>query len=63
MSFKSKIECDACGCCNELEVDANHPSDAEIWLESYDGYWLFDDNYHYCPDHAAQAADELGVDY
>lgn len=65
MTFKAKIVCDSSGCCNELELDASHPSDAECELEDLSGNWLFDhvDGGHYCPDHAMQAANELKVEY
>lgn len=63
MSFKSKLTCDAIGCNCELEIDAYHPSDAEIWIDDNHGKWLFNDCDHYCPDHAMKAAQELDLEY
>ena len=65
MSFEAKITCDFSGCCNELSLNAQHPSDSEIELEDHDGNWLFDhdQNTHYCPTHALEAANELGLEY
>lgn len=65
MSFEAKIICDASGCSSELQLNANHPSDAEIELEDHSGKWLFDhdQNNHYCPTHAMQAANELELEY
>ena len=67
MSFEAKIKCDSLSCCNELPLNSGHPSDAEIELEeiSNSGKWLFDHNEenHYCPTHALEAAKELDLEY
>ena len=63
MTFKSKIECDASGCFNERDLDCCHPADAEIEIEHRPNGWLCIFNNHYCPSHARQAADEVGVEY
>ncbi|MFT5716007.1 MAG: hypothetical protein ACI9T7_000180 [Oleiphilaceae bacterium] len=65
MTFRARIECDVAGCCNEIELDASHPADAEIELEDESNNWLFVDNKgsHYCPVHALEAANELNLEY
>jgi len=66
--FESKITCDAADCVNELTLSSGHPSDAETEIEGISetaGGWLVDyeNDGHYCPSHALQCANELGIEY
>lgn len=66
--FEAKITCDAVYCTNERDLEARHPSDAEVEIEGIGerpGGWLIDhDNEaHYCPKCALLCANELGLDY
>ncbi|MGD1468981.1 hypothetical protein ACP6H4_01985 [Vibrio harveyi] len=63
MSFKAIIQCDAIGCNAEMQLDCEHPADAEILYESLndDTEWLVDfvEDHHYCPKHSIKKNDEL----
>ncbi|EKO3626448.1 hypothetical protein ACIL2N_000325 [Vibrio metschnikovii] len=61
MTFKATIECDACGCCNEVELDCRDAADAEdAVFEVADSGWFvnYAEGYHYCPSHAQAAKEE-----
>lgn len=66
--FEAKITCDGGSCSNEKVLDSNHPSDTEIEIECIgerQGGWLIDheNENHYCPKCAFQAAQELDLEY
>lgn len=62
MSFKAIVECDAFGCCNEIDIRCHEPAEAEdaVFDIAAKG-WLINgsDNHHYCPVHAPIAREEL----
>lgn len=70
MGFIAKLECDADGCYEhrgKLEIECE-PWEADFEFEKHmypKGEWLHDEENEmtYCPKHAEQAAQELGLKY
>lgn len=63
MSYKLVLTCDACGCATTREIDIDHPCESTFNTDNTPG-WFFDDdnNACYCPEHAHEAAMELGYE-
>jgi hypothetical protein len=63
MTFKATITCDGLGCHCQKEMDANHPSDAEVEYYNDDSGWQMDeDGSDYCPTCWTKIDTERGED-
>ncbi|PMM32589.1 hypothetical protein [Vibrio lentus] len=63
MTFKAIVHCDAAGCANEMQLDCDDASDAELRHDEIneDTSWFadFETGEHYCPSHAQAAMEEI----
>lgn len=66
MGIDVKVKCDA-ACCNELDIDCTdiYDIDQQVVEQSKEKGWLVDEenDSFYCPKHATEAAEELGIEY
>jgi|GEM_PF-6843333 len=68
MTLEVKLTCDAAGCYREREIFIDGIDEMHLVEDEYlnpPDRWLAvpENETHYCPGHAKQAAEELGIEY